>query len=155
KVGDKQLLKPATIEEMFRPQFENSRFGLGFMVRDLDGKKRVGHGGASYGVATEWAARPGEKLGVVGVCSRDVANGVMGRIADDAFRLMLAAKAGKPLPKIEHTQPIPTELARKLVGTYDYAGNRFEITESFGRVYMWPVHTGPRVQLRQFNDAII
>ena len=90
KIGDKQLIKPETLQEMFRPQFakgEGERgFGLGFMVGELEGKKRIGHGGAIYGFATEFAALPSEKLGVVVVCSRDVSNAVMTRIANDALK---------------------------------------------------------------------
>src|SRR5262249_53886287 len=100
KVGGKQLLKPETIEEMLRPQFAKTEgrrgVGRGFGIGELEGKKRSGHGGAIYGFATEFAALPVEKLGVIVVASRDSANGIINRIADDALRLMLAAKAGKP-----------------------------------------------------------
>src|SRR6266545_3398063 len=50
KAGKTQLLKPETVEEMFRAQLtpadEQERFGLGFALGKLDGHKRVGHGGA-------------------------------------------------------------------------------------------------------------
>ena len=109
KIGDKQFLKPETLAEMFRPQFAKkdakSGFGLGFSLGEFEGKPRVGHGGAIYGFATTFLALPGEKLGAIVVSSRDVSNAVTGRIADDALRLMLAAKAGAPLPKIEMSEP--------------------------------------------------
>src|SRR5262249_50482606 len=70
------VLKPETLEQMWKPQFakpdEKSGFGIGFMVGELDGKRRIGHGGAIYGFATELAALPDEKLGVVVVSSKDV-----------------------------------------------------------------------------------
>ena len=60
-------MKPETLEEMFRPQFAKpdakDGFGLGFTIDELDGKKRIGHGGAIYGFATDLAALPDEKLG--------------------------------------------------------------------------------------------
>ena len=69
KLGGKQLLKPETIAEMFRPQFaeadEKRGFGLGFFVSEFEGKRRVSHGGAIYGFATTFAMLPGEKLGLV------------------------------------------------------------------------------------------
>ena len=157
KVGDTQLVKPATIEEMFRSQFKQGGapdvFGLGFRLSKLDGQKRVGHGGAIYGFATEWAALPEPKLGVVVVCSRDVANSVVTRIADDALRLAVAAKAGKPLPEIERTKPIPIEVVRKMVGRFQNGDNVFEIVESRGEAYKLPVRAGSRVRLRQLAGA--
>jgi CubicO group peptidase (beta-lactamase class C family)/D-alanyl-D-alanine dipeptidase len=140
KVGDKQILKPATIQEMFTPQFAKAKeaygFGLGFMTGILDGKKRVGHGGAIYGFATEWAAIPSEKLGVIVVCSRDVANATMTRIADSALRLMMAAKAGAELPEIRRSTPIPPDLAKRLAGKYETEGRWIQLTESNGKLYL-------------------
>ncbi len=138
KVGDKQFLKPETLAEMFRPQFEKKDakrgFGLGFNVSEFEGKQRVSHGGAIYGYATTFSALPGEKLGVIVVCSRDVANGTTSYIADEALRLMLAAKAGKPLPKIEYTTPLTPAEARTLAGSYWHKIDSIELFESFGRL---------------------
>jgi serine beta-lactamase-like protein LACTB len=159
KVGDTQLLKPQTIEEMLRPQFakpdEKTGFGIGFRLSDFDGRKRVGHGGAIYGFATEMALLPSEKVGVVVVCSRDVANAVMTRIADDALRLMLAAKAGKPLPKIERSEPLSAEEARALAGRYRSGERWGDIIESFGRAYYIPDRGGARLQLRKSGKDLI
>lgn len=159
KVGDKQLLKPETLREMFRPQFakgENERgFGLGFMMGDLDGHKRIGHGGAIYGFATEFAALPKEKLGAVVVCSRDVSNAVMTRIANDALRQMLAAKAGKPLPAIETSEPLTAEEAKSLVGRYRSGERGFELEESAGRLFLVPHYGGYIVQLRKSGKDLV
>ena len=73
-------------------------FGLGFFLDELDGRRRVGHGGAIYGFSTELAFLPDEKLGVVVIANKDVADWVTYRLADAALRHLLAAKAGKPLP---------------------------------------------------------
>ncbi len=159
KIGDKQFLKPETLAEMFRPQFakkdEKAGFGLGFSVGEFEGKQRVGHGGAIYGFATSFSALPGEKLGVIVVSSRDVSNAVTSRIADEALRQMLAAKAGKPLPKIEMSEPLTAEEARTLVGRYR-AGDRWgDVTESFGKVYFVADRGGARVQLRKFGSGLI
>jgi hypothetical protein len=50
------------------------------MVGELDGKRRVGHGGAIYGFATQLDCLPDEKLGVVVVNSRDCANPTSSRM---------------------------------------------------------------------------
>ncbi|MEO2091263.1 MAG: serine hydrolase domain-containing protein, partial [Gemmataceae bacterium] len=127
------VLKPETVAAMFTPQFADagakSGFGIGFMVGDLDGRKRIGHGGAVYGFATELALLPKEKLGVIVTCSRDVANTVVTRIADDALRMMLAARAGQPLPKTEETTAIPPAEAKELVGRYRGGDRWFDLSE--------------------------
>src|SRR5262245_37446718 len=57
KSGGKHVLNPDTIAEMFRPHFVKTDgqrgFGLGFVIGDFEGTKRVGHGGAIYGFSTE------------------------------------------------------------------------------------------------------
>ena len=159
KAGGRQLLKPETIAEMFRPQFakpdEKEGFGLGFHVSELDGHKQVSHGGAIYGFATQWAVLPAEKLGVVVVCSRDVANPVVNRIAADALRLMLATKAGAPLPKSQRSDPTPPDDARLLEGTYRSGDAWLELTASAGRLYVTPGRGGYRFQLRRYGDGLI
>ncbi|WP_439622769.1 serine hydrolase [Gemmata sp.] len=158
KVGGKQLLKPETIAEMFRPQFAKDGqrgFGLGFIVGDLDGRKRVGHGGAIYGFATEFALLPAEKLGVVVVASRDVSNAVTTRIADDALRLMLAAKAGKPLPKLDAPERLAPQEIAALVGRYRGGERHLDLTESFGRLFVQSDRGGPVVQLRKLGKELV
>lgn len=139
KAGDKQILKPETIKEMFTPQFagkdEKTGFGLGFFVSELDGKRKVGHGGAIYGFATDWAALPDEKLGVIVVCSRDVANATISRISEETLKLMLAAKAGKELPKVRRTEPIPASLAKRLAGKFETGDRWIQLAESNGKLY--------------------
>lgn len=155
KVNGKPLLHPSTIQTMFTPQFAKEGttdgFGLGFHVSDFDGRKKVDHGGAIYGFATEWAILPADKVGAIVVCSRDVANAVVSRITDDALRLMLAVKAGKPLPKIDTSEPLTAEEARALVGRYRTAdGERSqEIIESAGRAFLASSRGGYRSQLRK------
>lgn len=158
KANGLSLLKKETVEEMFTLQFADPKatdgFGLGFVIHQLEGQKRVGHGGAIYGFATELAMLPQSKLGVVVVCSRDVANGVSTRIADDALRLMLAAKAGKPLPKLIETKPVPPAAAKELVGRYENDTRGVRITESFGRVFAWPTRGGLRSEIRADVDGV-
>jgi len=159
KLGDKQLLKPETIKEMFRPQFAKGDaprgFGLGFVVGEWEGKTRVGHGGAIYGFSTEFAALPSEKLGVIVVSARDSSNAVCGRIANDALRQMLAAKAGKPLPKIEASEPLPPEEARTLAGRYRDGDRHIDLFESYGRLYMVPDTGGGIVRLRKSGADLV
>ncbi|HEY1190558.1 MAG TPA: serine hydrolase [Gemmata sp.] len=159
KVNGRPFLKPESIKEMLTPQFVEKgaprQFGLGFSLGELDGKKRVGHGGAIYGFATEFAMLPGEKLGAIVIASRDSSNAVVTRIANDALRLALAAKAGKPLPKIETSEPLSPEEARALVGRYRNGDRWLDVSESFGRLFLESSRGGSRVQFRKTPGGLI
>lgn len=148
-----RMLKAETLDKMFEPQFAPAgaprTFGLGFALSALDGRKRIGHGGAMYGFATELAALPKEKLGVAVVCSRDVANAVVTRLADHALRLAAAAKEGKPLPEAVPTQPVPAEEAEALRGKWRSGEQGFELSMSAGRLRLTPDAGGYRVELRR------
>src|SRR5207249_750309 len=114
------LLKRATLEQMWQPQFVKpgvkTGFGVGFHVSEFEGRRRVEHAGAVYGFATEFATLPDDKLGVVVVASKEFANGVTRRVAESALRHLLAVRQDKPLPVIEETRPVDPEQARRLAG---------------------------------------
>ena len=154
-----QVLRPESIAQMLTPQFPGpdgkSDFGIGFRLSELEGKRRAGHGGAVYGFATELAFLPEEKLGVCVVCSKDVANAVMERLADLALRGMLAVRAGKPLPVYEETTPLKPEVARRLAGRYVSNGEVLHLEEFQGRLYLWPARGGYRYELRAGGDALV
>jgi CubicO group peptidase (beta-lactamase class C family)/D-alanyl-D-alanine dipeptidase len=153
------ILKPATLALMFAPQFakaeEKTGFGIGFHITEFDGRQRIGHGGAIYGFATELAALPGDKLGVVVVASKDGANAVTTRIADVALGHMLAVRQGKPLPKIEETTPLKPEVARRLAGRYRSRDKTVDLTERAGRLHLLPARGGFRMELRAQGDALV
>ena len=144
RCGSRNIRKSAT-----------SSFGLGFVVSQLDGRRRVGHGGAVYGFATEMDALPDDKLGVIVVASRNGANGVTSHIADVALRQMLAVKANKPAPNIDETTAVKPEDARKLDGKYKSGDKTLELTERYGKLYALPGGGGFRVELRALGDALI
>ncbi|MFN2397864.1 MAG: serine hydrolase domain-containing protein, partial [Gemmatimonadaceae bacterium] len=104
------LLRTTTLEQMWVPQFASpgatQGFGLGFAISELDGHRRVGHGGAIYGFATELSALPDAKLGVAVATNVDVTNTVTGQIGEFALRAMLAARAGRPMPEMPALQPL-------------------------------------------------
>lgn len=150
-----QVLKPETIQQMWTPQFASADaptgFGIGFHIKRLAGRKCVGHGGAIYGFATELAALPEDKLGVVVVASRDVANAVTEHLASVCLGHMLAVKQDKPLPEIVRSQPLSTETVRRLAGRYR-AGNRaIDLLERDGKLYWLSVRGGFLTEVRQLG----
>jgi len=155
----KPVLKSESLKEMLTPQFagkgDTRGFGIGFAIGDLDGRKKIGHGGAIYGFATQLEALPNEKLGVVIVCSRDVANSVMTRIANESLRLMLAIQEKQPLPKIETSEPLTREEVLALAGTYAAGDRSFELTASATRLFFESDRGGARYQLKKSGDDLI
>jgi CubicO group peptidase (beta-lactamase class C family)/D-alanyl-D-alanine dipeptidase len=157
--GGKPLLKAETVDAMFAPQFaspqEKQGFGIGFMVGDLGGTKRVGHGGAIYGFATELALLPEHKLAAIVVCSRDVANAVTTRLANDGLRLTLAAKTGRPLPTLVEPQPLTNEEVKSLAGWYTAADRWLELTESAGKLFAITDRGGYLVRVNKDGNDLI
>src|SRR5262249_13015327 len=121
----------------------------------FEGRRRIGHGGAIYGFATDLSALPDEKLGVVGVAARGCVNAVTTRVADEALRHLLAGRHKKPLPKIEETAPRKPELARQLAGRYRGKGQVLDLEERAGRLYLWPGRGGFRGEVRQSGSGLV
>ena len=94
---------------MIEPQLgkpgETPGFGLGFAISKLENQRRIGHGGAIYGFATEVQALPDAKLGAVVVATADCANGFTQYVAESALRQMLALRQGRPC-RLESSEPI-------------------------------------------------
>lgn len=117
-----QVLRKATLQEMWRPQFAaagaTTGSGLGFAVNTIDGKRVVEHGGAIYGFATQLSAMPEDRIGVAVSGAKDGVNAVTTRIAREALRLMLALRKKSALPTIAMTTPVPMSLARDVAGSW-------------------------------------
>jgi serine beta-lactamase-like protein LACTB len=156
--GGKPVLKEASLKQMLTPQFAkvDSRegFGLGFMLGELDGHKRVGHGGAIYGFSTEVAMLPDEKLGVIIVANKDVTNRVTTRLADHVLRTLMAVRDGKPLPSNPEAVSVPRELARRLAGSYGERGEH-ELLEAGGKVYYVPPAGGFAAEVRSSGTDLV
>jgi CubicO group peptidase (beta-lactamase class C family)/D-alanyl-D-alanine dipeptidase len=154
-----QLVKPETLEAMWKPQFakpdDKTGFGLGFHLDEFNEHRRVGHNGAIYGFATTLSALPDDKLGVAVVVARDCANAVADRIADSALEQMLAARRSLPLPPIQQPLPVAAEEARKLAGRYEGDGAALELTERDGKLFALSRRGGFRGELRRLGDDLI
>ena len=156
-----RLLAPETLEAMWQPQFADpgaaTGFGLGFSVQERFGERWLGHGGAIYGFSTQLAFLPGSRLGVVVVSAVDITNTVTGRVADAALELMLAAKAGEPLPTAptRPTAPLDPTLALQLEGTYGQGNTTLAFDARDGRLFMTPATGGYTVELRTRGDTLI
>ncbi|AGA27135.1 serine hydrolase [Singulisphaera acidiphila] len=153
------ILKSETLRQMIEPQFskagDKTKFGFGFALAELDGHRRIGHGGAVYGFATEVGALPDEKVGVVVIANRDCANALTKRIADTALKLMLAVRESKPLPPLESSSPISPELALSLEGRYASGDKGVDLLARNGKLDLTPREGGSRAELRTAGDQLI
>jgi D-alanyl-D-alanine dipeptidase/CubicO group peptidase (beta-lactamase class C family) len=127
-----EVLQPSSLETMLTPvqSADGARlpFGIGFHVGELDGHRRCGHNGALYGFSTELAYLPEEGLGVVVAASLDGSNTVTRRLADHALRLMLAALADRPLPRLPDSNGINYARGKQLTGLYQRDGRQARLT---------------------------
>ena len=154
-----KVVRPETLASMFTIQYakadERRGFGLGFLVDEFRGRRRVGHSGAVYGFATEVSALPADKLGVVVVATKDCANGLTRQIGDLCLDALIAVKEGKPLPDPASTTAVPADLARRLEGRYGEAGDGVDIANRAGRLTVSPRGGGQRMELRMLGDALM
>jgi CubicO group peptidase (beta-lactamase class C family)/D-alanyl-D-alanine dipeptidase len=153
------VVKPETLRAMWTPQFADKEakrgFGLGFNIGALDDRRRIGHNGAVYGFATEVAVMPDDGIGVVVVITKDCANTIAGRIGNAALRMLLALKAGKPLPSIETISPLPPGLARRLDGRYGEGDHSIELTARGDSLFLTRASGGFRLGLRARGDELV
>ncbi len=153
------VVSPATLNAMWTPQFaapdEKRGFGLGFHLSRLDERRLVGHDGAVYGFATSVAALPDDRLGAVVVATRDCANAVTDRIAEAALRLLLARRAGRPLPEPEVTAPVERDRTRRLAGRYAWEGATAELEDRNGVLFLSRSDAPERLRLRARGGDLV
>ncbi len=153
------VLRPATLDSLWALPVGRGAapdgYGLGFAVSRLDGRLRVGRRGRAFGFAAEVAALPREQVGVAVATSLDGATGATARIADEALRLLLAAKEGRPLPALTLAAPVPLAAARALAGTYRGAGRSAELAVRDGALWFQDLLGGVPATLRLAGDTLV
>jgi CubicO group peptidase (beta-lactamase class C family)/D-alanyl-D-alanine dipeptidase len=149
----KRIIKAETLAEAYKRHYSKDKkkpeFGIGFSVSDLDGKLRVGHGGAVYGFSTDLSALPDDKLGVIVASSCDCSNAVVSRIATLALKTLVAVKEKKTLPELEETKPLDAKEARELAGRYEGKAGAFDLMERGGKLHFLSAKGGFWVTVRR------
>jgi CubicO group peptidase (beta-lactamase class C family)/D-alanyl-D-alanine dipeptidase len=154
-----QVLSPASLDSMWSPQFAardaRSGFGIGFAIGVLEGHRRVGHGGAIYGFATELAALPDDRLGVAVVATKDGANGTTALVAARALEMMLRQRAGRALDPVPAPVALASGLARQLEGRWSHGDRAIDLIERNERLFLMPVRGGVRSELLALGDTLV
>ena len=144
---------------MWTPQLaalnQQNGFGLGFSLSELEGHRKVGHGGAIYGFSTELSVLPDDKLGVIVVATKDFSNGVTSRIADAALKAMLAERENKSISQPEITLPVNAGFAKKIAGRYTSGDKAFDLIERGGNLSILNVKGGFEARLRSLGEALV
>jgi CubicO group peptidase (beta-lactamase class C family)/D-alanyl-D-alanine dipeptidase len=147
-----RILKRATLDSMWTPQFapanSTTGFGIGFDIGRLSGRRTIGHDGAIYGFATTLLAMPDDSLGVVVTATLDVVNAVTDHIARYALQSMLAVRQGREIVAADTTIALDPRLSLALIGRYTNVKRSVDLDEYEGRLYLTPVEGGSRVELR-------
>ncbi len=156
---ESRLIETATLEEMWEPQYapENATtgYGLGFRIGNLEGLRRLGHGGAIYGFSTELAFLPEAKLGVVAVSSLDGTNAVVSKIVNGALEMMLAVQSKEVSPVPRMSEVLKPEIARSLEGIYGSGAEGIEFDERNGRLFMTSYAGGATVEVLALGDTLV
>jgi CubicO group peptidase (beta-lactamase class C family)/D-alanyl-D-alanine dipeptidase len=158
--GGGRILKPETLEAMWTPQFAppgtKRGFGIGFAVSELRGHRWIGHDGAVYGFATTLQALPDARLGAVVVTTKDFANAVIDRIAEEALGLMLARREGKALPSpAPPPQPIARDTALRLAGRYAKDDLRLDLEERGGALFLRHSQRDVSLRLKARGETLV
>jgi CubicO group peptidase (beta-lactamase class C family)/D-alanyl-D-alanine dipeptidase len=153
------IVKPETLKEMETEQFPDAdaeaprNFGLGFSLGTFEGRRRIGHGGAIYGFATDLSALPDERIGVAVVVTKDCANATAKRISDAALRLLLALGKGEPLPDVDVGGPLKPGLAESVAGRYGEGETAVELVARGDRLFLTPTGGGRRAEIRATGEG--
>ncbi|MEX0937371.1 MAG: serine hydrolase domain-containing protein [Pirellulales bacterium] len=136
RAGDTQMIRHATLQEMFTPQQADADtgFGLGFLVGTFRGHKTVQHSGAVYGFTSSLVALPEEKLAVIVLANDDITTGPVDRISDAALGALLQAKLDEQPPVPPQTVELPQQRLAAMAGQYESESYWAELTLHNGQL---------------------
>ncbi len=141
---------------------DNSYYGYGIGVTDLDGRTLLSHGGGHLSFVSSIVADPGAGLGAAVMIN---GSGPAGAVARFALDLAVAVRAGKELP-----EPPPTRDREHIDDAEDYSGTyrsdsrQITVVADAGRLFLQVAPAGGSESepdsrqiplLRMRNDAFI
>ncbi|MDB5345063.1 MAG: hypothetical protein JWP89_3440 [Schlesneria sp.] len=165
RVGDRILVQPETLAEMYKPQGSNAArtFGLGFSLGKHQEHETVQHMGAVYGFTSSLIAIPSQKVGAVVLANEDLAIGSVQRMMAAAIEAALACRqlpaeaVAVPSENLTLATSAPPALSprtdlRQFVGKYESTNCWAEFTEKNGQLQA--VISGQPVPLESRGDLV-
>ncbi len=130
-----ELLSPASLEKMTTPHMHS--YALGLVVRTVNGRKVIEHGGAIDGFNAQLSYFPDEKLTIV------VLSNLAGPAADTLGRQLAQVAFGEPVVLVSERREIdvPASTLRDYEGVYQLAPG-FSITVSLEGDQLMTLPTG-------------
>lgn len=113
------IATPSLLNAMWAPQGAKdgrNPFSLGFVLREINGARIVGHGGAIHGFTADLQIAPDKGAGVV--LAGNSSDFRMRLLSNYALELLLCAQAGAALPDYNITTPPGPELRAAVEGYY-------------------------------------
>ena len=119
--GERQILRPETLQHMFQPQApqDRLRYGLGFVVGNFRDHDTVGHMGGVYGFTSSLLVIPKHKLAAVVLANDDMIAGTVTKLAEAAMDLLLNLKLGEPLREEDEVARLSPEELAAYAGDYE------------------------------------
>ena len=108
-----KIIKPASKEKAFTPLM--NKYGYGWGIDSLYGKRRVGHGGGIHGFNTNISSIPEDNTCVI--LLNNAGNPHLDKITESIFAILY----NKPyeLPKEKVAITVAEEVLKQYVGVYD------------------------------------
>jgi len=154
-----RLLSPNCLRIMCTPEEQHPgqvSLGVGVRIARYDGQRQFAWGATGDGVTVEWLGLPDARLGVVVVAGRDHVDVTTGRIARQAARLLLAARDGRPMPRVDFCTVVGADEAG-LAGVYGVGdGSRpaLRITQVGPRTWAWAFVGGRPYEIVRSQDGL-
>jgi CubicO group peptidase (beta-lactamase class C family) len=130
-----KLLSSASYEAMYREtkltDGSPRPYGYGWGLGEMAGHRKLSHGGGINGFSTMIARYPSDRLGVVVLSNTAGAN--VAAVESRTAKLLLGIE-DKPIADL----PTEPELLKRLVGKYQLANGKVEITVDDGKLYATP-----------------
>ncbi|MBT1075783.1 serine hydrolase domain-containing protein [Geobacter grbiciae] len=143
KAGERRILKGETLAEMLSPQNDgvpldhDFHIGLGWLLTDVgieNAGKVAWHDGATLLYRSQMVILPEQKLGVVVLSNSATAAPVVHKVATEALKLAMEAKAGIRQPErnkpVEREADLSPEERQKLAGAYVTPFGTVKVIES-------------------------
>jgi CubicO group peptidase (beta-lactamase class C family) len=168
KAGERQIIKPATLAEMLRPQNTavpldlDFRTGLGWALSglgeiDISNAGPVAHhSGATINYRSMLLVLPEQKLGVVVLANSDTAGSVVNRVAAEAIKLALEVKSGIRQPRQQEplqSATLPDAQLRSYEGRYASMAGMIQLTDNSG--YLSTELMGTTMHLIPRSDGML
>lgn len=147
-------LKAMCTAEDQRPGTEG--IGIGVRLSRHDGQRQFSWDATGDGVSVEWLGLPDAKLGVAVIAGRENANASTGWIAQQAARLIVAARDGRPLPAIDCREVVGAD-EPALAGVYavgDASRPALRISRVGPRTWAWAFVGGRPYEVVRGKDGL-